>query len=91
MLGIYRPPSQNESAFFEKLGRILDTHTIKSDNFIVIGDFNAEESSDNVSNFINLYGMANLIKVPTCFKAVYVLCIDLILTTNVQCFKDKSY
>ena len=38
---------------------------------------------DNASNFMNLYGMANLVKVPTCF-------IDLILTNNVQCFKDKK-
>ena len=56
----------------------------------MIGDFNAEESSDNVSNFMNLYGMANLVKVPTCFKAVNASCIDLILTNNVQCFRDTE-
>ena len=90
MLGVYHPSSQSESEFFENLGKILDTHTMKSDNFILIGDFNAEESSDNVSNFMNLYGMANLVKVPTCFKAVTARCIDLILTNNVQCFKDTK-
>ena len=56
----------------------------------MIGDFNAEESSDNVSNFMNLYGMANLVKVPTCFKAVNARSIDLILTNNVQCFIDTK-
>ena len=58
MLGTYRRPPQNKSEFFEKLGKILDTHTMKSDNFIVIGDFNTEESFDNVSNFMNLYGIS---------------------------------
>ena len=61
MLAIYHPPSQSKSEYLEKLGKILDTHTMKPDKFTVIGDFSAEESSDNVSNFINLYGMANLV------------------------------
>ena len=39
---------------------------------------------------MNLYGMANLLKVPTCFKAVNSRCIDLILTNNVQCFRDTK-
>ena len=36
MSGIYRPPSQSESKFFEKLGKILDTYTMRSDNFVVM-------------------------------------------------------
>ena len=62
---------------------------LKSDNLIVVGDFNAEESY--IPDFMNPYGMANLVKVPTCFfKAVNARCIDLILTNNVQCFKDTK-
>ena len=57
---------------------------MKFDIFIVIGDFHAEESSDNVSNFMNLYELSNLVKAPTCFKAVNARCIDLILKNNVQ-------
>ena len=43
---------------------------MKSDNFIVIGDFSTEERSDNVSNFMNFYGLTNIIIAPTCFEAV---------------------
>ena len=56
----------------------------------MIGDFNTEECSNNVSNFMNLYEMANLVKVPTCFMAVNARCIDLMLTNNLQCFKDTK-
>ena len=88
LLGIYRPPSQNQKEFFDKLCMVLNTCTLKSDNFIVIGDFNTEEDSDNMSNFMNLYGLANLVKVPTCFKSDNPRCIDLILTNNRECFKS---
>ena len=60
---------------------------MKSDNFIVIGDFNTDEDSDTMSNFMNLYGLANLVKVPTCLKSDNPRCIDLILTNNRNCFK----
>ena len=61
---------------------------MKSDNVIVISDFNAEESSDNLSNFMNLYGLANFVKVPTCFKAVNArCCIDLILNNKSNALK----
>ena len=61
---------------------------MRSDNLIIIGDFNLDEDNDSISNFMNLYGLGNLIKVPTCFKLVKAHCIDLILTNNVKRFKD---
>ena len=54
----------------------------------MIGDFSIEEDSDAISKFMNLYGLANLVKVPTCFKSDNPRCIDLILTNNRKCFKD---
>ena len=87
MLGIYRTPSQNEREFFDELGKVVDMYAIRSDNLIIIGDFNMEEDDDDISSFMNLYGLGNLIKVPTCFKSVNARCIDLILTNNVKCFK----
>ena len=53
----------------------------------MFGDFNTEDS-DTISNFMNLYGLANLVKAPTCFKSDNPCCIDLILTNNRKCFKD---
>ena len=87
MLGIYRPSSQNERELFGELGKVLDICTMRSDNLIIIGDFNVEEDDDSISNFMNLYGLGNLIKVPTSFKSINARCIDLILTNNVKSFK----
>ena len=40
-----------------------------------------------MSNVMNLHGLANLVKVPTCFKSDNPRCIDLILKNNRKCFK----
>ncbi len=53
--------------------KVLNTCTLKCDNFIVIGDFNT--------------GLANLDKVLTCFLLDNPRYIDLILTNNQECFK----
>ena len=87
MLGIYRPPSQNEREFFGEHGKVLDMCTTTSDNLIIMGDFNMEEDGDSISNFMNLHGLGNLIKVRTCFKSINARCIDLILTNNMKSFK----
>lgn len=54
VVGIYHPSSQSECEFFYKVRKSLDAQTMKSDNFIVITYFNAEENSYNVSNFMYL-------------------------------------
>ena len=37
------PPSQPDQYYFDCLGRALDKHAEKYDNFLLSGDFNAEE------------------------------------------------
>ena len=64
--GIYRLPSQNERELFGDLGKVLDMYMMRSDNLIIIGDFNTEEDDDSISNFMNLCALGKLIKAPTC-------------------------
>ena len=90
LLGIYRPLSQSEIKWFDTLGKVLDTLTLNSGNFVVIGVFNTEESADSVSNFMNLYGLTNIGKAPTCFKALNARCFNLIQTNNAGCFKSRK-
>ena len=49
------------------LGKNLDLQTSKYENFIIMGDFNAEPSETAVSDFMDIYNLKNLLKHPTCF------------------------
>ena len=84
MLVIYRAPSQRESKFFAKLSRVSNKYTMKSDKFIVIGNFSAEKSSDDAPNFMSLYELTNKVKAPTCFKVQSTPAIVI-----PKCFKEK--
>ena len=43
-------------------------YSSKYENFIVIGDFNAEMTNSYLEEFCASYNLKNLIKNPTCFK-----------------------
>ena len=43
LFGIYRPSSQNVDYFFDEMGKIIDPHSNRCENFIALGDFNIEE------------------------------------------------
>ena len=49
------------------LGKNLDLQTSKYENFIIMGDFNAEPSETALSDFMDIYNLKNLLKHPTCF------------------------
>ena len=49
---IYRPPNQDETLFFQKLGQILQDQTKVYDYFILMGDFNTnpkKQTLDSIS------------------------------------------
>ena len=90
LFGIYRPPSQNEKYFLEQMGKAIDHHSNDFENIVILDDFNDEEKSPTVCNFLDVYNLKNLIKVPTCFKSDNPRSIDLILTNRNMCFKHTS-
>ena len=62
------------------------------DNFIVLGDFNAETSSTTIFEYCATYNLKNLIKEPTCFKSLENrTSIDLILTIRPKCFQNSCF
>ena len=40
LLGVYKPPNQNDTEFLNRIGAILDYYFQKYDNVTIIGDFN---------------------------------------------------
>ena len=76
----------------ERLGQIgknLDILLSKYDNFMWIGDLNAEPAEVAVSDFCEIYNLKHLIKDKLCFKnPTKPTCIDLIVTNRPKCFQD---
>ena len=52
--------------------KVLDSLSARFVNFILIGDFNAEESDTAIKGFCDIYSFKNLIKDATRFKNPYV-------------------
>ena len=44
IFGTYHPPSQSDEFYFENVSNALDIYTQSYDKFLLIGDFNAEDS-----------------------------------------------
>ena len=58
------------------------------EDLLIVGDFNSECTEIKMSEFCNVYGFHNLIKVPTCYKnPLNPSCIDLILTNKPKNFQ----
>ena len=87
---IYRPPSQEQTYFFDELGKAIDHYSEKYENFILVGDFNAVETDQEINDFMNLFDLKNLVREPTCFKSGNPRCIDLILTNRGRNFQQTT-
>ena len=72
------------------MGKAIDHYSNDLENIVILGDFNYEEKSPTVCDFLDVYNLKNLIKVPTCFKSDNPRSIDLILTNRNMCFKHTS-
>ena len=89
MLSIYRPPSQDEKRFYEELGKAMDYLGDTYENVLIFGDLNNEETDHEIRNFLDPYGLKNLIKTATCFKSdTNPSTIDLILTNRKRCLSN---
>ena len=83
LFATYHPPSQCDNYFFDFVSKGLDTYSAFFDKFVLIGDFNAEESEDTVKTFLDNHNVSNIVKDKTCFKSLdNPICIDLIITNK---------
>ena len=91
LFGTYHPPSQNDALYFDSIGRALDIYSQKYDKIMLAGDFNAEETETILKDFMDIYGLKNLIKEKTCFKSLQnPTCIDIFLTNCNRSFQDTN-
>ena len=72
-----------------EIGKNFDLLLYKYDNFMLMGDLNAEPTEVAVSDFCEIYNLKHLIKEKTCFKnPTKPTCIDLIVTNRPKFFTD---
>ena len=64
----YNPKKSLISKHLNEIGSNLELMSSKYDNFMLLGDFNAEPNDAAVSDFCDIYDVKNLIKHKTCFK-----------------------
>ena len=84
-IGIYKPPSQSDNEFTNRLSLIIDYYSPKYENLILIGFFNLSTENQHFDALIQAYNLNNLINKPTCFQSNKPTCIDLILTNKKIC------
>ena len=67
LVGTYHPPCQNDQYYFQSVGKGLDIYSANYDKYILAGDFNAEDKEAVLRQFIELYGLKNIVHECTCF------------------------
>ena len=74
--------------FFKHIGYALDAYGQTYENFLLIGDFNAEETESCLCEFLTKYESKSLVKDKTCFKnPKSPRCIDLFITNGIGSFQ----
>ena len=74
-IGLYKPPSQNESNFLDNLSLIINRLTCQYENFMLIGDFSMTIENKILEVVMNSFGLECLTKKPTCFQSKNPSCI----------------
>lgn len=91
IFGTYHPPKQSDDYYFKQVGNSLDLYCQNYEKFLLIGDFNAEESEPCLYQFLQEYESKNLVKEKTCFKSINnPSCIDLFITNHARCFQNTQ-
>ena len=61
------------------------------ENILLMVDYHADITENNMSSFCEIYHLTDIIKQPPCFKNPSTpSCIDLFLTKNANCFQKSS-
>ena len=80
LLGTYHPPSQNDDYYFKSIGDSVDIYCSDYQKYVLVGDFNADENEETMKQFLELYGLKNLVREKTCFKSMNnPSCIDIVI------------
>ena len=86
----YNPNINSISASLDHIGNNIDKYFSTYENFIVLGDLNAEPSNQYIKDFCQVYCCRNILHEKTCFKNPQrPTCIDLIITNKPKSFQDS--
>ena len=66
----YHPPSQSEDYYLSYVSNCLDALSSTYDRFLLVGNFNAENSKETLFNFLEKHNAANIVKDKTCIKSL---------------------
>ena len=89
LFATYHPPSQGHKYFFGEVEKSLDRYSQIYSKFLLIGDFNGEESEPVPAQFFHDYNAVNIIHENKSYKKSMNNpgCIDLIITNSPNSFK----
>ena len=86
----YNPHNNFIETHMHSIGKVFNSLSAWYENFMLIDDFNAEESDSTIKDFCDIYSFKNLIKDATCFKNHdKPKCIDLMLTNMNRNFQNS--
>ena len=89
-MGCYKSPSQNGEYFISNLSKTINAFSTKSDNILLMGDFNLTIENKHLEELLSLFNIKSLISSPTCFQSINPTCIDLILTNQEDLFSNSN-
>ena len=82
---------KSNSHHLECLNRLLNEHSKKYENYVLIDEFNVNTSDSFMKEFCSLNGLKNLINKPTCCKNYEKpISIDLILPNQTTLFQRSA-
>ena len=87
IVGLYKPPSQNNSFLLENMSKNLSRYLDSYENITLLGDFNMTPEDKNLEHFTDTFSLEHLINEPTCFKGSP-SCTDLIMTNRKSYLKN---
>ena len=77
----YNPNKSLTENHLRQLQKELETSSERYEDFLIMGDFNADVSDPSMTSFCTLFKLKNIVKKPTCYKnPENSSCIDLFLT-----------
>ena len=91
LCNLYQLKNQKDDYFFNHLGKATDIYHLNYDKFLLIGDFNAEDTEPCLSQFLFEYDGKNIVSEKTCFKSKdNPSCIELFITKSPNSFHNTS-
>ena len=77
------------NGYLQYINKVMNSHSSKYDNFLLISDFNSEPTEEANEKFLANYNFKNLLDKPVCYKKpTNPSCVDLIVTNKPGSFQN---